>query len=316
MALYVAIAVTALLLLWILLHTKTGRGDGTLVKRIHPYRRIMFYLMPTRDEALVYYENFIPADAMLAYLERLQGQREANITHMVLGAVAFGFFRNPRLNRFIVGNRLYQRRGVFVSFTAKRKKLDAEAKLAVIKMQLREDETFPELCQRINEKIGVERSDTVTYTDKELGFFTSLPRPILSAGVRIFKGLDYYNLLPKSFIENDVLYSSALVTNFGSIGMDAAFHHLMEWGNNPLFIGVGKVAERPVARDGKVFAERSLHIRWAFDERVDDGLTTRAGVEAVAYALQHPEEVFGPPEAEDEASGAPLLSAFIPIDEG
>ena len=43
--------------------------------------------------------------------------------------------------------------------------------------------------------------------------------------------LDYHNLLPPSFIENDPLYASAVIANVGSLDLPPGYHHLYEWGN-------------------------------------------------------------------------------------
>ena len=55
--------------LWMLLELKTSRSDGTLVKGLHPYRRIMQYIMTTRNESLVYFDVQANAAALLAYLK-------------------------------------------------------------------------------------------------------------------------------------------------------------------------------------------------------------------------------------------------------
>jgi hypothetical protein len=119
------------------------------------------------------------------------------------------------------------------------------------------------------------------------------------------KTLDYYNVLPASFIVNDGLYTSMFIANLGSVGMDAGFHHLYEWGNCPLFLMAGKVEERPVVHDGAVVARKQLHVRWSYDERIEDGLTASFGIESVIRALEHPYEYFGC-LAEDGSDARPL----------
>jgi hypothetical protein len=197
------------------------------------------------------------------------------------------------MNRFTVGNRLYDRKGRYITFTMKRQKLNQKAKISAVKTHVPDGFNFRDLASSINQKIGVERSDKVTYTDKELSLFLKLPRPLLRLGINLFKNLDYFNLLPGGFIHPDPMYTSIFVANLGSLGMRAGFHHLYEWGNCPAFMMVGKIEDRPVVEDGKVVVQKTMHIRWTYDERIDDGLTSSYGMAAARKLLEDPYTYLG-----------------------
>lgn len=280
-----------LVLVWLLLEWKTSRSDGTLLK-VHPYRTMMTYIMPTRNESVVYFDSYVRADRLLAFVRETRESFHCDITHCVVAACAQALHtpEGSRMNRFAVGRRLYQRNGVWVSFSMKRKKLDREAKLAVVKEQSREGEGFAALCARINDKIGVERSDKRTYADKEFDLFLKLPRPILDRAFRFFKWLDYHNCLPASFIENDVMFTSVFIANLGSLNMAAGYHHLYEWGTCPLFVMVGRIEARPVVEDGEVVVREMMHLRYSYDERIDDGLSARFALERVQAILESPRD--------------------------
>ncbi|MCK7488725.1 MAG: hypothetical protein MZU97_26920 [Bacillus subtilis] len=53
-------------------------------------------------------------------------------------------------------------------------------------------------------------------------------------------------MLPGFMIDNDPSYSTALITNLGSIGIDGVFHHLFNWGNSGVIIAIGKIKKAPV----------------------------------------------------------------------
>ena len=175
----------------------------------------------------------------------------------------------------------------------KRKKLDKGAKVAAVKLEFDGTENYEELSNRINSLVGVERSEAVTYADRELGFFARIPRPVLRVCVALFRCLDYFNLLPGSFIENDGLYTSAFVANLGSLGMKAGYHHLFEWGNCPAFITVGEIEERAVIECGEVVSGKVLPIRITYDERIDDGLTAKGAVDSLKRVLSDPKTYLG-----------------------
>jgi hypothetical protein len=136
--------------------------------------------------------------------------------------------------------------------------------------------------------VNRERSDKKSYTDKEIWLVTRLPRLLLCFFVWLVRWCDAHNLLPASFIKNDPLYASMFVANVGSIGMDAAFHHLYEYGNISLFCTVGKIQEMPVVENGKLAVGKVLHIRWSYDERIDDGFTSNKGIGSAVRVLEDP----------------------------
>ena len=44
------------------------RADGDLVKNIHPYRQLMPFIMPGRNESVCYYDDYVRAEPMLDYM--------------------------------------------------------------------------------------------------------------------------------------------------------------------------------------------------------------------------------------------------------
>ncbi len=271
------------------------RPDGDFIAKAHPYRRMLGYLMPGRNEAVVYYEDLVRAEAILDYIKRARvalGQ-DVGLTHCLVAASGMGMFICPEMNRFVVGKRLYQRNDVSVTFSMKRKQLDKKAKVSAVKMRFSPEDTFRSILDRINQNISVERSDAKTYTDKELGLLNVLPRPLLAGAMSAVRCADYFNVLPHSFIKNDAFYTGMVIANLGSLGMNAGYHHLYEWGTAPLFMMVGKVEERAMVEDGEVVVRKILPIHWSYDERIDDGLTSFEGLSWVRKSLEDPEKYFG-----------------------
>lgn len=302
------IGLGVLAVLWLLTQLKTGRPDGDPV-RTHPFRRIMFFIMRNRNESIVYFEEKVDARPILAYLEEARPKLQANITHCVVAAGEIGLAANPRLNRFVVGRRLYQRRGRFLSFSMKRRSLNAEGvhreKLATVKLESSKPRTFAEFVREVNAQITVNRSGEKTYSDKEFALFDALPRPVFELATALVRWLDHNNLLPGFFIEGDPLYTSMFIANLGSLDMDPGFHHLYEYGNCPLFCMVGKIREELRMEDGQVVAVPVLHLRYSYDERIDDGLTGRNGIRAMVRVLAEPRRWLGC-LAEDGSDHHPL----------
>jgi hypothetical protein len=271
------------------------RVDGELIKGLHPYRRLMTHIMRGRNESVVYFDSFARCDTLLKYMKEASAafDQEVDITHCLVAAVAIALAENPMMNRFVVGRRLYQRKGRFITFSMKRQKLGRKAKLSAVKLEMPEGETFRQLVERINANIHHERSGKKTTADKEFAILDRLPRAALDGAVGLLKTLDHWGALPAMFIDNDAMYTSLFIANLGSLGMGAGFHHLYEWGNCPLFMMAGKIEKRPLVVGDQVEITSVIPFRYTFDERVDDGLNAGFGIDAANRALEDPYRYFG-----------------------
>ncbi|GDX79078.1 hypothetical protein LBMAG42_08890 [Deltaproteobacteria bacterium] len=281
----------AVFVFWILMEFKTSRPDGTLMN-IPPYRRIMQYLMPTRNESVVYFESYLDATNFNAWVEKVRSF-EANITHATVAAIGIGLSATPAMNRFVMGRRLYARNGRWLTFSMLRTRLNAEAKIGTVKREFIDGESFKEWTARVNGGIKEERSGTKTSGDKELDLFNLLPRPLLMLAASAIGWMNHYNILPGFFIKDDPMHTSIFVANLGSLNMAPGYHHLFEYGTCPLFIMVGKTELGPMVVNGELKVVPRMHLRFSFDERIDHGLATRGGIEAVLRVLGDPQRYLG-----------------------
>lgn len=270
-----------------------GRKDGELVRDVPAYRRIMPFLMRGRNESSVYFEQTIDAGPALAFIEAFNREHADRITffHLLLRGIVRALAERPRLNRFVSGGRLYQRNGIWISYSAK-KRLDDDAPLVVMKRRFEASEPFDAMVARMATELREGRSDRKSAVDKELGLILSLPVPIVSRLVGLVRTLDATNLLPHAFIAGDPMFASVFVANLGSLKMDAAFHHNYEYGNIPIFVVIGRVHDAPFVRpDGTLGVRKQVVLRWTYDERIDDGLYCARSLEILKQRLESPAEL-------------------------
>jgi hypothetical protein len=253
-----------------------GPHDGTRV-RPHPYRRMMLFLMHGRNESAVYFEQQLDVSKTLPWLAEwgARHQSKATLFHLILHGLATTLHERERLNRFTVGRRTFQRKHVALSFAAK-KQMSDDAPLATIKRHFDRDETFPDLVTKMTSEIGVSKSDRKSAMDKELGILLALPGFLLAFLIGLLKRLYAIGLAPRSLVDTDPLYTSAFVANLGSIGIDAAYHHLYEHGNCPLFVTIGQIKNN------------MLTIKYTFDERVEDGLYCAKSLQLLQARIEDP----------------------------
>jgi hypothetical protein len=253
----------------------------------------MPFLIPSKNGAFVLFEQEVavePARAFLAALNaRRPPERAVTLFHLVLHGIGMALAEFPRLNRFVAGTRLYERRGIWLAFSAKQE-LERDAPLFTAKIDFDPAEPLEALVDRIQAAVGEGRSGRETATEREIKTFLRLPAPVLRLGVRAVRRLDAWGLLPANFSRGDPLYASAFVANLGSVGLDAAYHHLYEYGTIPIFVTIGRVRRAPVVLpDGSVGSREVFALRYTYDERVEDGFYAALALERLQALLERPE---------------------------
>ena len=274
------------------------RADGDLVRGLPPVRGIVPYLMRGRNESAVYQESRYDVAAARRWLRAYNRSHEARATHFQL--VAFACSRalqlRPGLNRFASGGRIYQRRGVSISFAAKREMRDASP-FATVKLAFPEGESLEGAVRRMAEAVDEGRRGPPRPLDREVALMMSLPGFAISWLTRLAFALDRWNLLPGFMTRDDPFFASLFLANLGSVGLSDAFHHLYEYGTVSIFGVVGAVRPTIVAGRHGPEVREVLQVRWTVDERVADGLYAARSLDVAREVLEDPERLLGPPEA-------------------
>jgi hypothetical protein len=255
----------------------------------------MPFLMPTKNGAFVLFEQQVAVEPARHFLARLNAGRPAErpvtLFHLVLHAIGRTLADFPRLNRFVAGSRLYERNGIWLSFSAKQR-LERDAALFTAKIRFEAGDTVARTVERVQAALGEGRSGRETATEREIKTFLRVPAPALRLGVRLVRRLDAWGLLPAGFTGGDPLYASAFVANLGSVGLDAAYHHLYEYGTIPIFVTMGRLQRIPVVlRDGDIGSREVFALRYTYDERVEDGFYAARALERLQALLEAPEEL-------------------------
>jgi hypothetical protein len=263
------------------------RSDGTLVRNLPKLRRFMPFVSPGRNESAFYYQHEIDVDAALKFLEAQNTRRppdgQVTLFHLYLRSISLGFFENPEVNRFVAGGRVYQRHGVWLTFSALRE-LAKGSHLITVKREFQPGEALAAMVDRVLGSLGSRRGGEKTQSDKEIDLALYLPSPLIRAVMKLLKWADAWGVLPKSMIDPDPLFASVFVANMGSIGMETGHHHLWEYGTVSGFCVMGRIKNRP---DGS----RYVVCSYTWDERVADGLATSFALSAFKERLENPEKL-------------------------
>jgi hypothetical protein len=267
------------------------RPDASQVRDLSTMRRFMPYVSPRRNDSLFYMNQVISADAAFEFIEKKNKERPRNrpitLFHLYLRALSTVLLLRPGVNRFVKAGRLWQRDGVWITFSAKRKLVDGAPMITIKRRFHPESETLDEMTDATYEQLRAGRRGKETTSDKEMKWMLRLPGPLIRIALAIQRLADYFGLLPRKMIDADPLYTSVFLANLGSINYPAGFHHLWEYGTASVFGVMGKIDR---GNDGG----RKFTIAWSYDERMEDGLYSYYSLEMVRDWIEHPEKMVDP----------------------
>jgi hypothetical protein len=251
---------------------------------VEPRRKLTRCLSGRRDS--IYFELQLDLSRTLPWISAHNERDESRVTlfHLVLHALATVLHDRERLNRFAIGGSLYQRRGVFLSF-AVRKTMTEDAPVTLIKREFERDDSFPEMVAKLTHELGRLRASNAPPKRR---FVHRLPRAVIALSIRILRRLYAWGLAPRKLVDGDPLHTSAIIANLGSLGIDAAYHHLFEHGTCPLFVTIGQVTHVAVADRERIVPRPQLTIRFTFDERVEEGLYCARSLQLLKQRIEDP----------------------------
>lgn len=270
------------------------RKDGKLLRNLDGMHTIMANVYPRRTENEAYIMDTVDLTAMNRFIKQKNEHGESKYTmfQFVLAVMAKVVILRPQLNYFIVNKKMYERNYYSLAFVIKKKFDDkSEEDMAVINFD--KDWNFDLLHEAIQNKINFAKND-----DKDnvnLNIVESLPKFTLKILFPVLRFLDKHGKVPKTIANSDPNYSSVFMANLGSIGLNAGYHHLNEWGTNSVFCVIGKKKIRPFYNeDGSYDMRDSLDFALVVDERIADGYYYAKSIELAKYLFEHPEEVDKP----------------------
>ena len=269
------------------------RFDGVWLRDEPSMNQIMSYIYPNRADNEAYINEEIDIRPMEEYLARKNEGREGDkykYFHVICAAVAKTLILRPKMNRFVAGNRLYQRKYASVAFTMKKQFSDRSEEGLVMK-KFQPDSTIDTLFHDLVSEVHAIRENRVV--DNSTSFMDKLvrlPRPILKTIMSILLKLDRKGKVPYDLIKEDPNYSSCFLTNLGSIDLNSGYHHLSNWGTCTIFVVIGKRHYAPEYHaDGSYEVRPVINLGFTLDERVADGYYYSKSMKLIKHLLAHPE---------------------------
>lgn len=259
------------------------RKNCVRVKKVDAVHGIMPFLMKKRCEAEVYYVEKIDVTELLNYLDEINVGKEkkdkTTLFHAVITAVSKTVYNRSLLNRFISGQRYYDRCETSISFVAKNKLEDnAEERLIIFKPE--NNMCLSDVSKDILKTVSKTRNDNSNSMNDILSFFTRLPRFLLNIAMGCFRIMDYFGIVPSFVSDGDPNYTTILLSNLGSVKADCCYHHLNNYGTNSIVATIGVIYEK----DNKKF----INMGFTLDERIADGIYFAKSIKLLKHILENP----------------------------
>jgi pyruvate dehydrogenase E2 component (dihydrolipoamide acetyltransferase) len=238
----------------------------------------------------VYARLEVDMSSALQYARTESQRADVRITpvHLVMRSVALALKKHPDANAIVRWNRVYSRNRVhiFSQVAIPRKKPDLSGAI------LRDVDTKgpAELALELQSKTAEIRRGEDEEFSKTRRILDRTPafayRPVLSL-IDFFQftlnlRLPFLGLAPDPF-------GAAMVTDVGTLGVSEAFAPLVPRTRVALVVAVGKVEDRPVAREGNVVIRPMCTLGVTFDHRIMDGLLASKLAKIVVRYLSNPE---------------------------
>ncbi len=248
-----------------------------MARTFHPlepfggWRRMAVHVWRAPKDPSVYAQVDLPVMNALAYIEKVRQQTGVHVTlsHLVVRGVALGIRQYPQLNGIVARGRIYLRDTVDVFMQVM---TDGGSDLSGIKVSRADEKTVVEIAREAKERVDRLRARQDRDVEATKQLLARLPSRILGWVIRATAYLTYdLDLDLSRFGVVKDSFGSAMVTNVGMLGLEAAFAPLLPFSRTPLIVLVGEVRERPVVEDGQVVARPVVTLGVTFDHRFMDG---------------------------------------------
>lgn len=267
-------------------------GDRRDAKKIKmpAMMRLLTYIS-NRQDSDVYINRKLDVTNLVNYMkEKKKENSDLTYFHAFSIAIAKVIYNRPKLNRYIINHKCFERDDVILTFTAKVDFSDnAKEVMSLIKVD--EKDNIYTMSNKIKEKVNAFRNQKIQNTsDDSLDALDKLPGWALKYFVApIAKFMDRHDLLPNS-LNNDLIYNStAILSNLGSIKCGAIYHHLTNFGTNGILITIGDIHKEPVVINDKIEIRDIVEFGINLDERIADGVYFSKAVNLLDYIFKHPE---------------------------
>lgn len=265
------------------------RKDGIKVKDVHGQQNIMIDFKPNRCDSAVYMNHKIDMTNFVKYMDKMKKEHEGlTYYHGLVTGIAKTIYSRPYMNRFVANRTLYMHKEVALSFTIKVEFEDSAAE-SILVIKIDPDDTLLDVSRKTKEKVDAIRQKKFSSKGNANGAADTLghlPKFLRVPVVGLLKWVDKHGWLPQSIINDNIYYSSAILSNLGTFKVGGIYHNLTNFGTASSLITFGEIKEEK----GKWYMEMGATI----DERIADGFYFCKALKLIEYIFDNPNIMMDP----------------------
>ena len=271
------------------------RKDARRCRDVLPMNQIILDIKTKRYMSELYLNEKIDVTNLMKYLKK---QKEDGKYITFFNAVSFAvgktIYNRPILNRFVANRHIYEHNNVSISFVAKVEFNDESEEIMNV-FPILEDDTVFTFGKKIQDKVKSirEKGDKGEGANDAIGILAKFPNLIRVPLVGILKWCDKHGWLPKSLMQDNLYYSSMMLSNLGTLKCNAIYHNLTELGTCSGMITIGEIKEEEVLENGKRIKKQFCEFGMTMDERASDGFYLIKSIKLLEYILNNPELLEG-----------------------
>lgn len=281
------------------------RNDGFLVRNLDPMGKLIPYIMRSKSDSWVLFEDRIDITHTQEFLHAMRKSEIPGLTlyHIVFAAIVRTYSQVPELNRFIQRNNIYARNEMKGSMVVM-KGMQRNSERTTIMPRFEMDATLPEVVKEIESLANpIDRTKKVAEDENRNDFdklelaLALIPGWLIRFVFSLLKLLDRYGLIPRKITSLSPFHSSFFITNMGSIGMQPVYHHIYEFGTISIFGAIGsKETIHEMDRQGNIRRKTYLNMKFVVDERICDGFIYAIGFKHIKSGISKPEQLMERPK--------------------
>lgn len=281
------------------------RNDGFLVRNLDPMGKLIPYIMRSKSDSWVLFEDRIDITHTQEFLHTMRKGEIPGLTlyHIVFAAIVRTYSQVPELNRFIQRNNIYARNEMKGSMVVM-KGMQRDSERTTIMPRFEMDATLKEVSTEIEALASpIDRTKKVKEDENRNDFdklelaLGLIPGWLISFVFSLLKFLDRHGLIPKKLTDLSPFHSSFFLTNMGSIGMQPVYHHIYEFGTISIFGAIGsKETVYELDRNGVPHRKTYLNMKFVVDERICDGFIYAVGFKHIKSCISKPEQLMERPK--------------------
>ena len=268
------------------------RKDAKRIRNINGMEQILMDLKPKRCDSDVYINQKIDVTNLAKYIEEKKEEgNKISYFHAFVTAIGKTFYNRPKLNRFVANRRLYEHNDIVISFVAK-VSFDDKSEELMLMVPIKEDDNLFTISKKISSKVERTRKDSKPNkkgANSAIDVIGKLPNLIRVPLVGMFKWCDKRGLLPASLVEDNLYYSSLIVSNLGSIKCGAIYHNITDFGTCSGLATMGEIKDTEIINEkGKKEIRKICEFGINLDERIADGYYMAKSIKLLQHILDNP----------------------------